>query len=96
MKKIRIENTKKNVGNEIKVFKNDFEIYKHELSSEPYYSISLKNSYGGNNVWGGDSACDDCYSLPIARDIFAKWNGTLYHTGEDYGYVINTDPILIM
>lgn len=90
IKKIRIENTQTNVGSKIKVFKNDFEIYKHQLSSEPYYSISLKNSHGGNNVWGGDSAWEDCYSLELVKHIFSQWDGTLYHTGDNYGYSINT------
>lgn len=90
MKKIRIENTQDNIGSEIRVFKNDFEIYKHELGSQPYYSISLKNSYGGNNVWGGDSASEDSYSLQLAKHILSQWDGTLHYTGEQYGYAINS------
>lgn len=89
IKKTKLENTSDFVGKEIKVFKKDFEIYKHELSSDPYYSISLKNSHGGNNVWGGDSAWEDCYDKNLAQAIFNEWDGTLYHTGDRYGYSIN-------
>lgn len=89
IKKIRIENTKEFNGETIKVFKSDFEIYKHELSSDPYYSISLKNGHGGNNIWGGDSACEDHYSEELAKDIFSQWDGILYYTGDKYGYSIN-------
>lgn len=88
MKAIKLNNTQDFVGNEIKVLKKDFEIYKHELSSEPYYSISLKNSQGGNNVYGGDSACEDHYSKSLMKDIFSQWDGTLKYTGDLYGYQI--------
>jgi hypothetical protein len=88
-KKIRIENTSDFVFEQIKVFKNDFEIYKHELSSEPYYSISLKNGHGGNNVFGGDSAWEDCYNKHLVQSIFNDWDGTLYYTGTKYGYSLN-------
>lgn len=88
IKKIRIENIADFVGEEIKVFKKDFEIYRHDLNSEPYFSISKKNSNGGNNVWGGDSAWEDCYDFNLAKDIFNQWDGTLYYTGCEYGYSI--------
>lgn len=87
-KKVRIENTQDYLAEGIKVFKSDFEIYKHELTKEPYYSISLKDSHGGNNVWGGDSAWADCYDKKLAQGIFNKWDGTLYYSGDKYGYRI--------
>lgn len=95
MRKIRIQNTHQFVGEKIKVFKSDFEIYKHELGKEPYYSISLKGSHGGNNVWGGDQACADCYDKKLAQLKFKEWDGTLYYTVayhlgyKIYGYVID-------
>lgn len=88
VKKIRIENTRDFKGDTIQVFKCDFEIYKHQLSSKPYYSISLKDSHGGNNVWGGDSAWEDCYSKQLVTHVLAEWDGTLYYTGDKYGYRI--------
>jgi len=85
IKKIRIENTQDFVGEKIRVFKSDFEIYEHFSG---YYSISLKDSHGGNNVWGGDSAWEDCYDKKLAQAIFSEWDGTLYYD-SNYGYGIN-------
>ena len=85
LRKIKIQNTQDYVGDKIRVYKKDFEIFKHELGSEPYYSISLKNSFGGNNIWGGDSANEDCYSYQLARMILAQWGGELHY---DDGYCL--------
>ena len=87
MKK-HIKNTQEFLGEKIQVFKKDFEIFRHDLSSEPYYSISLKNSHGGNNVWGGDSADEDSYNKSQIEVIFKNWDGQLEWTGDRYGYRI--------
>jgi len=85
MNKIRIEETTTFVGEEIKVFKKDFEIYEH---ANGYYSISLKDSHGGNNIWGGDPAWECCYRKDLAQAIFKEWNGVLYYDSY-YGYGIS-------
>ena len=84
-KKVRIENTQDNIGNSIKVFKSDFEVYEF-LSG--YFGICLKGGCGGNVVWGGDSAWEDCYDKQLVKDILAQWDGVLVYQGEEYGYRI--------
>ena len=83
--KIRIENTQDVKGETIRVFKSDFEIYQH-LSD--YYSIALKGGCGGNIVFGGDSAWEDCYDKDLMKNVFQQWDGTLKYQGEKYGYRI--------
>ena len=84
-KKVRVENTQDNIGNSIKIFKSDFEVYEF-LSG--YFGICLKGGCGGNVVWGGDSTWEDCYNKQLAKDILAQWDGVLVYTGETYGYKI--------
>jgi len=86
MGKISIENTQDFVGEQIEVFKDEFEIHKH---TGDYYSISLKHSHGDNNIWGGDSAWSDCYDYELVKSIFDSWDGTLYYRcGRNSSYHI--------
>ena len=85
MKKIRLENTSDFKGEKIKVFKSDYEIYRH---IDNYYSIRLANTtFGSNVVWGGDSAWADCYEKKLAQSVYEQWDGTLTYS-ERYGYTI--------
>ena len=84
-----IENTKDYVGDTIRVSKSDFEIFEY-ISG--YFGICLKNNHGGNCIWGGDSAFEDCYDLNLAGNIFEKWDGQLEYD-NNYGYTIDTSNI---
>lgn len=84
-KKVRIENTQDNIGSSINVFKLDFEVYEF---LNGYFGICLKGGCGSNVVWGGDSACKDCYDKKLVKDILSQWDGVLVYQGEKYGYKI--------
>lgn len=87
-KKKHISDTKQFLGEKITVFKKDFEIFEHSLSYPSYYSISIKNSFGANNVWGGDPADEDSYNKRQFQIVFKNWDGQLEWTGDKYGYQI--------
>jgi hypothetical protein len=50
------------IENTIKVFKIDYEIYEF---TNGYYGICLKNSFGKNPIFAGDSAWEDSYDKKI-------------------------------
>jgi hypothetical protein len=81
LRKIRLEDTTTYRGDVIKVFKNDFQIFDY---SSGYYSICLKGNYGGDVVWGGDSACEDHYNKDLIKDIYNQWDGTLVYESGSY------------
>lgn len=67
----------------IKVNKADYEV--HEYISG-YFGISKLGNHGGQPVWGGDSAWDDCYDKDLANNIYTEWGGILTHCGNNkYG-----------
>ena len=42
-----------------------------------HFAISEIGTYGGADVYGGDSACEDHYNEEHIREVFEQWNGTL-------------------
>ena len=54
--------------------KNNYSVFKFQGG---YYGICLIGSFGGECIWGGDSAWEDCYSLELAQSIYEQWNGEL-------------------
>lgn len=47
---------------------------------------------GGDPLWGGDSADEDCYDQELANHIYQEWDGTLIGS-EDEGYYIDTSSL---
>ena len=72
-------------GQTINVDKSDFEINQY-IGGQ--YAIAIKNSYGGNTVFGGDPACEDHYDKEFVQSVFDNWDGVLYWN-DTYGYLIN-------
>jgi hypothetical protein len=69
----------------IKVKKEDYEVYNF-ISG--YFGICKKGKFGGDCVYGGDSACEDHYNQELMNTVFENWDGILIYTGEIYGYRI--------
>ena len=88
MKKIRVYDQKKYLGKKIRVFKNDFELWTHDLGNDPYYSISKKDAHGGFCIIGGDSTYESCYDKNYVLAIFKEWNGILSWSNV-YGYTVD-------
>jgi hypothetical protein len=56
------------------VNKSDYEVFSF---SNGFFGISKIGTFGGELVFGGDSANEDDYNEDYIRDIFAKWDGSL-------------------
>jgi hypothetical protein len=80
MKKQHIDTVTEFNGSTIRTFKSDFKIYKMEGGQ---YFIGLHNDWN-ERIYGGDSACEDHYDLPLMKSILANWNGILNWDGEKY------------
>lgn len=72
------------IAETITVDKDNFEIFEF---FNGYFGICEKGSFGGNCVYGGDSACEDHYNREVIEYMFENWDGTLYYN-EVYGYKI--------
>lgn len=63
----------------MKTKKSNYEVYEY-LSG--YYGICPKNNLGGNDIFGGDPACEDFYNEDFVKDVYNKWDGTLNEHGR--------------
>lgn len=57
----------------VQLNKDNYEVFKH-IGGQ--YSICLKGSFGGNPIWGGDPAHEDCYDKEYADGVFDDWDGS--------------------
>lgn len=58
------------------VDKSKFEVYEFIGG---YYSIRGKIGGVTIDVWGGDSAWEDCYDKELAEEVYKNWDGRLNH-----------------
>jgi len=61
--------------------KENFEIFDF---MDGYFGICEKGSFGGNCIFGGDSACEDHYIEEYINDVFEEWDGEI----DDDGYLV--------
>lgn len=76
----------KNFISPIKVNPADYEVFSF---TSGYFGICEKGKHGGNCIHGGDSANEDDYFEGYMKEVLENWDGTLYYTGDRYGYQIN-------
>jgi len=70
---------------EIIVSKADYEVFSFQSG---FFGICKNGSFGGECVYGGDSASEDHYNKNFINEVFSNWDGQLIYTGDKYGYKI--------
>lgn len=56
------------------VNKNEYGVFNF---FDNYYGICKIGTYGGECIFGGDSAWEDCYDLDLIKSVYEQWDGNL-------------------
>lgn len=56
------------------VNKLDYELFQY-IGGQ--FGICKIGTYGGECIFGGDSAWEDCYDLDLLKSIYEQWDGNL-------------------
>ena len=56
------------------VNKLDYELFQYIGG---HFGICKIGTYGGECIFGGDSAWEDCYDLDLMKSIYEQWDGNL-------------------